>query len=79
MGLYRVELTVVAVVEADDEIDAITAAEDDKREIFGDSDGLEITVWGEVTKLEDLTDGWDGNCIPYGGDGNTSIRELLAE
>lgn len=79
MGLYRVELTVVAVIEADDEIDAITAAEDDKREIFGDANDPEISVCGEVTKLADLTDGWDGDCIPYGGDGNTRIRELLAE
>lgn len=25
-----------------------------------------------------LRDGWDGMCLPYGGDGNTRIKDLLA-
>lgn len=79
MKLYSVELKVIAVVEAEDENEAIQAAEDGKREIFGDVDGPDITVLSEVESLSDLTDGWDGDCIPYGGDGNTRIHELLAE
>ena len=79
MGLYRVEWTVVAIVEADDEDDAFTTAADAKHEIFGDVDVNDITLWGEVTTISDLPSGWDGDCIQYGGDGNTRLRELLAE
>jgi len=28
-------------------------------------------------KVEDLAHGWDGECIPYGGDGNTKLADLL--
>ncbi len=36
-----------------------------------------LHVTGDVTQERHLRDGWDGQCIPYGGDGNTKISALL--
>ena len=48
-----------------------------KREIFGDDWNPRIEIDGAVSKVEDLAHGWDGECIPYGGDGNTTLAALL--
>ena len=32
---------------------------------------------GEVVRVDQLEHGWDGECIPYGGDGNTRLGALL--
>lgn len=76
--LYQVEITVLAVVAADDETHAWQVADSYKRDIMSDDPDPCIEVDVEVKKLADMRHGWDGECIPYGGDGNTRIGAILA-
>lgn len=77
MKPYLIEITTHAVVMAEDEDHARSVADSYKREAFGDDPNPRIEVECEVAKLQDLEHGWDGECIPYGGDGNTRLAELL--
>jgi len=80
MTIYNVTLTLetTVVVVADDPEHAIDVARDNARRAIEDApDGPEFDVSGEVTSERNLRDGWDGDCIPYGGDGNTRIKDLL--
>lgn len=80
MPLYNVDLTLkcTMVVQADDEDDAHEEALYHWREGVSDSDARPtLHITGEVTKESHLRDGWDGMCIPYGGNGNTRIKDLL--
>lgn len=79
MPLFAIELTTVAIVEADDEDAAMQVARDEQRSICADTLYMDLAMFGQVTCREDLiAHGWDEACIPYGGDGNTRIRDLLA-
>ena len=71
MRLYMVEITTYAVVVAEDEGHAREVASDCRRDALRDDIDPQIEVGREVAKLQDLENGWDGECIPYGGDGNT--------
>jgi hypothetical protein len=74
---FFVEYTVTAVVLAEDEGHAWTVARSEQRDVFGDAYNNEIFVRGEVTSEADMEDGWDLECVPYGGDGNTRIGDIL--
>lgn len=76
MKFYRVEFTMTAIVQAEDEGDAYSVADDAWRDIRSGSDPC-ISIGDEVRSLAELTDGWDGMCLPYGGDGNTRLQDLL--
>lgn len=76
--LWFVELTATAVVIADDESSAYIADRSNERDIFRDMSDPHIQVMREVESNADLVDGWDNDCVPYGGDRNTRIGELLA-
>jgi hypothetical protein len=73
-----VEITTYGVVMAEDEAHAYHVADSYKREIFGDDWSPRIEVAGAVVEVADLAHGWDGECIPYGGDGCTMLGELMA-
>lgn len=78
---YFVELRVTAVVMADSEIDAMVIADLESREIVSDND-LEADCAVLLNGLDELQrfDGnWDGDCIPYGDDGNTRLKDILPE
>jgi len=75
---FEVELRWIAVVEAENEMEAISAAEYDKRDICGDSDP-EVEAVGEIKGLDQLPQGWDAHALPYGGDGETRLSELLPQ
>ena len=77
MKAYMVEITTHAVVMADDEAHAYDVAENYKRDAFHDDPNPRIEIWGEVVRVDQLEHGWDGECIPYGGDGNTRLGALL--
>lgn len=77
MKAYMVEITTHAVVMADDEAHAYTVAENYKRDAFHDDPNPRIEIESEVVRIEQLDHGWDGECIPYGGDGNTRLDALL--
>lgn len=75
--LFTVKITSYAVVIADDESHAVDVAQRHAREIVGDDGSPGAEFIGEVRSEADLVDSWDGGCVPYGGDGNSRIGELL--
>lgn len=78
MPLYNVEvtLTTTVVVEAQDEKDANAVAEKHwKSCIVCDFHSPEISVQSEIVDKSQLYDGWNENCLPYGGD--KKIKEYL--
>ena len=80
MPLYNVSVAInfTMVVQADDESHAFDVADNSYKEDMVDNDPhAVIAVTGGVIRAEDLRDGWDAECIPYGGDRNTRIGELL--
>lgn len=80
MPFFNVEVNVKLhlVVQANDERQARHVADEEWEEAIRDeTPDPSIHVTGEVTELKQLVNGWDGDCIPYGGDGNTRLRELL--
>ena len=81
MPLYFLEVTMTThvVVVADDEAHAYDVAEQNAKRAF-DDDYMEtprISLNGKVSNASNLKHGWDGDCVPYGGDGNTRISKLL--
>lgn len=76
MKMWNVEVSYVAVVLAGSQIEAEGVARRDAREIVSDSDPADCTVTHEVKEIADFRDGWDGACLPYGGDGDSRINEL---
>jgi hypothetical protein len=82
MPIYNVLATIetTMVVVADDEDHAWEVAQDHAMEAFDDADEPHQTyVTGEVKSVSQLRGGWNGACIPYGGDRNTRLRELLSD
>ncbi len=75
---YLVTLESTAVVMAEDETHAYDVARMQKRDICSDGD-MSIFVGSQATTEADLTvNGWDGMCVPYGGDGNTRLKDIFA-
>ena len=77
MKAYKLTMKTTVVVIAADALHAVQVAKENMREIKRDSE-LEPGIAFTVNSLAELTDEWDGDCIPYGGDGNTQLKELLA-
>lgn len=78
MKAYVVEFTVRAVVMGDDESDAWSAAHVDWRDIARD-EVPEVDVLNVILEERHLPTGWDLQCIPYGGDGNTRLSEIVGQ
>ena len=72
--LFEVEVKTTIVVLAEDFEEAYKNTRDELWEIKTDND-FEIDVI-KCLDGELLPPDWDGMCIPYGGDGNTRIKEL---
>lgn len=80
MPIYNVKVTfeTTMVVMADDDDDARSVARRDAFNALHDADEYpDVDVRGEVTSEKHLRDGWDDDCVPYGGDRNKRLRELL--
>lgn len=77
MKPYMVKITVNAVVMAEDESHAHEVTKDELRDIFRYAYRPLIDVQCAVTSEDNLNGGWDMECIPYGGDGNTRIGDLI--
>lgn len=78
---YFVELKITAVVMATSITDAMVVAKKNAHDIFFDGE-LSADEAEEVKSLEHLQRlcaAWDGRCTPYGGDGNTRLKDLLPE
>lgn len=78
MKLYTVEISVTAVVMAETEKEAHSVARFELTDIVRDSDP-DIDVHGEVKSLDRLPASWDPMCLPYGGDGETRLKDLLPQ
>lgn len=66
------------VVVADDEDHAWQVAQNHAKEAFDDANApYQTHVTGEVRKVEHLRSEWNGDCVPYGSDENTRLRDLL--
>jgi hypothetical protein len=80
MPLFNVAVsfTLLMVVQADDEDHADQVAEENAREALDDQRPTpNVNVRGEVTQERQLREGWTIDCVPYGGDGDTRLGELL--
>lgn len=79
--IFSVAMTVTALVQADSAEKAMSVSKDSLREIAGDvlRRDIAVGVIAEITSLAGLPDGWDGRCLPYGGDGNTRLSQMLPE
>lgn len=81
MKPFLMTFTVQAVVIANDIGHAYSVANLQQHDIFNDMDVIADSAT-EITSLNHLTSldcGWDKKCIPYGGDGNTRLENLLPD
>lgn len=76
--LYEVEIIVRAVILADNMADATSVSMREARDIVRHDDMGDCDVVCEIKDAGSLPPGWDVQCIPFGGDGNTRISEYLA-
>lgn len=76
MPIFQVEVRTTLVVEAHDEDNAIIVTREHIRDAVRDYDARIESV-DEVTQTSQLRDSWDGMCFPYGGDGNTRLKDML--
>lgn len=74
--LYTVTVHFDYVVVAEDVNDADLVARGHIRDALSDIGMFDV----DVDVVEGVSAyGWDGDCIPYGGDGNTRTKEYLNE
>lgn len=79
MKPYAVEVGFTMIVMAEDEDGAHEVAQDNADDEWrhGQTD---FAVCGVVRSVDDLSRyGWDGDSIPYGGEGDTCLRTILTE
>lgn len=79
---YAIKLSTIAIVQVEDGQDASDAeflARLERNDIWGDTPDIEVTTVEEITDQSQLPRhaGWDGLCLPYGGDGNTRLQDLI--
>lgn len=78
MSIYEFTVTQTILVEAESVDQAVQVAEDSVPDL--DWPNYHVEFEQEIFSLNDLNEmEWDRNCIPYGGDGNTRLKDLLPE
>lgn len=80
MPIYNVQVVfrTTMVVDAEDEADAeYVASRNARNDLYNNGVEPSVSVRGEITRVTQLRDGWDGECVPYGGNGNTRLCDLL--
>jgi len=77
MPLFNIDIVYRAVIQADTPKAAGVVAMQERLNIEGDSMEPRIELAGRVRVAADLEDGWTEADAPYGGDGATSIHQLL--
>lgn len=78
MNIYTVEVTITTVVAAEDERQAIGLVSLNLGDIRAEDENPRIIVGHELRSLSDLPPFWDGDSIPHGSEGFTTLRDLLA-
>lgn len=78
MKLFVVEITLTAMVAAEDEMSAHLQAELETSQMVRDGNDLDVQVLREVKGLDQLPEHWEPNCVPYGAARNGApLRDLL--
>lgn len=76
--LFRASFEVEVVVSGEDVDDAYGVFQDELREILADQREFHIEpVLDQIDDEKELPSGWDGECIPYGREGNTRIKKYF--
>lgn len=70
--LFTASITFDFVVVAEDENHAHQVAMSEMREALSDMDRYDADI--DITEGVSAN-GWDDDCIPYGGDGNTRTKD----
>lgn len=78
MKAFVVEVTLDVVVMAEDLMGAYLATRAHWRDIAHDQEAC-LDDAREVSSPSDLPDGWDLECIPYGGDGSTRLGSIIGD
>lgn len=79
MKPYAVEVSFVIVVMAEDADSARAVAESNSRDAWNDTYDPDFGSPREVKTMADVTRaGWCGESVPYGGDGDTPLKDILA-
>jgi hypothetical protein len=73
MKIFEVNLTNTIVVVAKDEKEAIELAQYVNRH---EDNSPTVESAYPITKLSELNGGWDGDCIPWGEEGNPESKPL---
>ena len=78
--LYKAVILIETVVKAENEDQAIGVLYSQADKVFDAEFRKEcIEIVGEVTSKASLPEGWQGIEIPWGSDGNVTIKEILWE
>jgi hypothetical protein len=75
MSIFSVRVETVMVVEADNYFEATKVALDN----ISENDSWEAEKGEEIQSLDELQGGWDGMCLPFGGDGAKRLKDILPE
>lgn len=78
MKIFAVKITTTAMVVAENEEEAAEIAVEEEHSIFTDGTCDHEPPEVVASEAELAKHGWDGECIPYGGDGNTRLKNLFA-
>lgn len=78
--LYKAVIVIETVVKAENEDQAIGVLYSQADRVFDGEFRKEcIEIVGEVTSKRSLPEGWQGTEIPWGSEGNVTIKEILWE
>jgi len=73
MKIFEVNLTTTIVVVAKDQKEAAELA---KYVNLHEDNSPTVDSMHPITKLSELSGGWDGDCIPWGDEGNPEAKPL---
>ncbi|QHJ81952.1 MAG: hypothetical protein [Caudoviricetes sp.] len=78
MKMWNVSFSYTAVVVAENELEAHRIARQHTMDVVEDAgySDMEVTVEKEIKSPADFENGWDAECIPYGGPTDARIGEL---
>ena len=75
---FVVNIQTQAIVMAEDADHAEDEARSRLRDIISDADP-DVEALGVAASEQDLIEaGWNGECIPYNGDGDTRLKDIIA-
>lgn len=78
MKMWNVSFSYTAVVVAENELEAHKVARLHAMDVADDAgySDMDVTVEKEIKTAADFENGWDAECIPYGGPTDARIGDL---